>query len=520
MNEPISRGKRAGAGLLAGAVAGVVMTVVMLLLAWLASVASPLVLLGDRLSVFIPPGPFLSIMGRVGGYTPLKELGVSSTIAGQVVVGALGGLFYGLVLARRGKPSTLLSLGIYFLLPLLVALALLWPVLGTNYQGWPIEPATLITSLGLALDFLAFERTLVLGFRFLTTAPAAPDELAYSPSIGRRALVLGGLGLLAAGGGAGIIRRLFQVATFSYDGTQYKGPEVEGITPNDKFYCVTKNVVDPRVDEALWRLEVDGMVQHPQTYKSDRFKALPAVAQETTLMCISNGLGAGLMSNAVWRGVPLSELLQAAGPLPGATKVKLYGVDNYADTFPLAKALEPTTLVAFEMNGERLPDRHGFPARAVVPGYFGEKNVKWLTRIELTGPEAEGFYEKQGWGPDFMIPTRSRIDQPEDFAWFSLTKTPDGVPLKGVAFAGDRGVSKVEVSLDDGKNWEEAKIDYPGTKLTWVLWSFPWKPAGPGEHKVIVRATDGSGAVQREEKERGQFSGTTGFHKITVYLGA
>jgi DMSO/TMAO reductase YedYZ molybdopterin-dependent catalytic subunit len=237
-------------------------------------------------------------------------------------------------------------------------------------------------------------------------------------------------------------------------------------------------------------------------------------------MCISNGLGAGLMSNAVWKGVPLRELLHAASPLPGATKVRLYGVDNYADTFPIEKALDPTTLVAYEMNGERLPDRHGLPARIVVPGYFGEKNVKWLTGIELAGPEAEGFYEKQGWGPNFVIPTRSRIDQPDDFAWFSLTTIPAGVPLKGIAFAGDRGVSRVEVSMDAGRTWEDAKIEYPGTKLTWVLWSFAWKPNDAGEHKLIVRATDGAGAVQREEKERGQFSGTTGFHQITVYVAA
>lgn len=184
----LSGGRAIGAGLLAGAFAGLVMTVVMLLLAWLGRVATPLAILGDRLSVFIPPGPFLSIMGRVGGY-------------------------------------------------------------------------------------------------------GAPNDLEYSPSLGRRGFVLGGLGLLVAGGGAAVVRRLYQLASFSYDGTQYKGAEVEGITPNDKFYCVTKNVIDPKVDEGIWRLEVTGLVRQRQTYKIDRLKALPAVSQETTLMCISNGLG-------------------------------------------------------------------------------------------------------------------------------------------------------------------------------------------------------------------------------------
>lgn len=513
MNYPTG-GQRARAGLLAGAVAGLVMTLVMLLLAWLGNIGTPLVLLGDRLSVFIPPGPFLSVMGKVGGYTRLKELGVGSTIAGQIVAGSLGGFFYGLVIARWQKSRSFVSLGLFFFLPLIVSCALLWPQLGTSYAGLPIRTATIVTALGLALSFLGFERTLVLGFRFLTRAPVSkPDELEYSPSIGRRALVLGGLGLIAAGGGAAVLRRLYQLASFSYDGTQYKGPEVQGITPNEKFYCVTKNVVDPKVDVARWRLEVTGLVKTRQTYKMDRLRVLPAISQETTLMCISNGLDAGLMSNAVWRGVPLATLLHAAGPLPGAAKVVLHGVDNYTDTFPLTKALDPTTLVAFEMNGERLPDKHGFPARVVVPGYFGEKNVKWLTRIEVAGADAEGFYEKQGWGPNFKIPTRARIDAPNE--WASLGLGP--VKMKGVAFAGDRGVSKVEVTTDGGQNWHEAKIDYPGTKLTWVLWSYDWHPPGAGEHRLSVRATDGSGVLQREEKERGQFSGTTGFHEITVY---
>ena len=461
-------------------------------------------------------------MGRVGGYNHLKQLGVGGTIAGMLLVSGLGGLIYGLMMRSRSKSSIVATLGVFFLLSLLASLTLLWPVLGTSYRGYPIRPATFVTILGLAVAFIVFERSLVLGFRYLIAQPrpAQPNELEYSPAIDRRALLLGGLGLLLAGGGTGILRRLYQVASFSYDGTQYKGPQVQPISPNDQFYCVTKNVVDPRVDESLWRLEVTGLVKHRQTYKIARLKSLPAVAQETTLMCISNGLDAGLMSNAVWRGVPMRELLHAGSPLPGAAKVRLHGVDNYTDTFPLEKAMDPTTIIAYEMNGQPLPDRHGFPARVVVPGYFGEKNVKWLTRIELTGPEAEGFYEKQGWGPNFIIPTRSRFDQPNDYGWFSLTNAPNGIPLKGVAFAGDRGVTRVEVSTDDEKNWQEARIDYPGTRLTWVLWSYVWQPAGLGEFKLAVRATDGNGELQHFEPDRSPFSGATGLHKITVYLAA
>ena len=132
--------------------------------------------------------------------------------------------------------------------------------------------------------------------------------------------------------------------------------------------------------------------------------------------------------------------------------------------FPLEKALEPTTLIAYEMNGATLPDRHGFPARIVVPGYFGEKHVKWFTRIELAGADAEGFYEKQGWGPDFIVPTRSRFDVPVRLSrgLAMRERAPNGIPLKGVAFGGDRGISRVEVSLRRRANLAGSEDRLPG----------------------------------------------------------
>jgi len=275
-------------------------------------------------------------------------------------------------------------------------------------------------------------------------------------------------------------------------------------------------VVDPRVDMGLWHLEVNGLVQNARAYRILDFKTMEQIDQETTLMCISNGLDAGLMSNAVWRGIRMADLLQASSPLAGAERVRLYGVDNYTDTVPLEKAMSPTTLVALMMNGVELPDRHGFPARAIVPGYFGEKHVKWLTRIEVTKANAKGFYETQGWGPNFTVPTRSRIDVPYNEMWIKVVEATKGVPVKGVAFGGDRGVSRVEFSSDDGENWDDAKIDYPGTKLSWALWSFDWKPDEVDDYTLVVRATDGDGKLQEYEEDRPFTSGITGFHKIIV----
>src|SRR5438046_8684553 len=519
----MSRSKAVLCGLYAGLVAGIAMTLAMLLLAWLFQIATPLVILGDRLSVFISPKPFFWIMGRVGGYNHLKQLGVGSSVFGQILVGAIGGIVYGLVRRNRDDVGYRWTSLIFVALPLAISAILLWPVLGTHYGGMPIDAARLITLLGLAISFLLFERVLVLGFDFLTSrgqekTVASP---AFSPHLGRRAFLFGALGLLFVGGGAAIARKLFRIATFSYDGTQYKGEGVRPITPNDQFYCVTKNVVDPRVDAGLWHLEVIGMVQHPRTYRLLDLKEVEMVDQETPLMCINNELDAGLMSNAVWRGIPMADWLQASAPLPGAERVRLHGVDNYTDTVPFQKAMSPTTLVALMMNGVDLPDRHGFPARAIVPGYFGEKHVKWLTRIEVTKANVKGFYETQGWGPNFIVPTRSRIDIPYNETWMKLADAAKGVPVKGVAFGGDRGISRVEFSSDDGESWDEAKIDYPGTNLTWALWSFNWAPGDDvDDYTLVVRATDGEGKVQEFEEGRAFTSGITGFHKVMVHIFA
>ena len=516
----MSRSKAFLVGLLAGLIAGIAMTVVMLALACF-GVATPLAIIGDRLSVFIKPGPFLSIMGRVGGYNHLKQLGVGSTMAGQLFVSALGGAIFGLLMRRNPQRRvTTWTMSIFVALPIIAVAIVLWPVLGTSYIGLPIASGGAVTLIGFALSVLVFERTLVASFHFLTQPKAGAESGEFTPAIGRRALILGGIGVLVAGGGVALLRKLYRAATFSYDGTQYKGRIVQPITPNELFYCVTKNVIDPRVNVDLWHLEVNGLVQNSATYRFQDLKGFNQVEQETTLMCISNGLDAGLISNAVWKGITLHDLIDPAGPMADARRVRLFGVDNYTDTIPLEKALDPTTILAWAMNGVDLPHRHGYPLRAIVPGYFGEKHVKWLTRIELTGADAKGFYETQGWGPDFMTPTRSRIDAPDHESRFSLGQLSGPIEVKGMAFGGDRGISHVEISDDDGETWTDANIHYAGTRLTWALWSYEWQPDGPDDYTLVVRATDGEGAVQEWEEDRSPFSGVTGFHKIIVHVSA
>ena len=333
---------------------------------------------------------------------------------------------------------------------------------------------------------------------------------------GRRTFVVGlaaGVSALASGGLVELLRRR---SALGYDGLTTRGPTIDPITSNDEFYVVTKNLVDPKVRKGLWRLELGGLVERPRTLGFDELAALPSIEQETTLECISNPVGGGLMSNAVWRGVRLRDLIAAAGPQAEARWVLFHASDGYTHSTPLARALEETKLVAYEMNGEPLPHRHGYPARIIYPGGYGELSVKWIDRIELSREQVEGYYEQQGWRAE-RVHTTSRIASPTKAA---TVEQGSSVTVSGIAFAGDRGISRVEVSPDDGVTWEEAAIDYSGSELTWALWSFTWRAPTPGEHVFVVRATDGGGELQEEKREGIAPDGATGFHRRPVQVGA
>lgn len=530
--KEISRGSTLGTGLLIGLVAALLMTLSLLLLRYAFGLATPSELIGDRIAPTLSVDTFISLLDRAGGYNHLKQLGVGSVIVGQLVVGALGGIVYAVLTAnaRKRDPERtarfatnrrgLTFISIFTAVLWLASLLLLWPVLGTHYHGLPPGSATLVNAAGLLISYAVYAVAVILGYGIVSSPePLQPRAPLRQPTM-RRAVLIGGVGVAFAVAVGAVLKKLYDLAAFSYDGTQYKGADVQAITPNERFYVVTKNVVDPEVARGNWRLEINGLVEGPQVYRYEDLAALPAVTQQTTLRCISNEVGGGLMSNAVWKGIPLRHLIERAGPQAGVVEVFLHGVDNYSDSFAFEKAMEETTLVAYEMNGAPLPQRHGYPVRVIVPGLFGEKNVKWVTRIELVNRDVKGFYEQQGWGPNFVIPTSSRFDVPEDKKKIKLATVGEGLMLKGVAHAGDRGVSRVEVSFDDGKTWRDARIDNFQSPLAWVLWSYDWRPTQSGEYKLVVRATDGKGEMQTE-KQRGTVpEGATGYHRITTQIEA
>ena len=520
-------------GLLCGVVAALLMILLMAgARTWL-GISPPPEALPDRFAPTIPISTFFSLFNRFGGYNGLKRFGITSGLAGLFVVGAVFGVLYALTAeSRRSRESgrwqaglSRLAVGFIIAAALVlwaVSLALHWPVLGANYRGVPPSAARLASGAALLVEYLVFAVVVILLYRWLAPRPALDARpVPVGEPVARRAVVAGAAGLAFAAGSGALIRNLNERAVFSYDGLAYSGPGVQPIAPNDKFYTVTKNVVDPNVDVGFWRLEIGGLVEEPKTYSFADLMNLASRKQESTLMCISNQIGAGLMSNAVWQGVPLRDLLTASRPLDGALEVFLNGADAYTDSFAFDKAMDPTTIVAFAMNGEPLPQRHGYPARVVVPGLFGEKNVKWVTRIEVVDYDAKGFYEQQGWGPNFVIPTRSDIFGPrwvrghgDSFVEpFAAGRT---ATIRGRAFAGDRGIQSIEFSADDGKTWRQTRIDYPGTHLTWTFWSADWLPKEPGQYTLVSRATDGTGAPQPTETRGIVPQGATGYHRVVA----
>jgi DMSO/TMAO reductase YedYZ molybdopterin-dependent catalytic subunit len=289
------------------------------------------------------------------------------------------------------------------------------------------------------------------------------------------------------------------------------------VVPNADFYKIDTTLIVPRVDPATWKLDVSGMVAHPLTFTYDELLAMPLYEQYVTIACVSNRVGDHLVGNALWTGVRLKDVLESAGVQAGATQIVGRSVDGFTVGFPTAWAMAPgrEPMIAVGMNREPLPADHGFPARLIVPGLYGYVSAtKWLASIELTTREAvDGYWVPLGWAKDAPILTQSRIDVPAGGA----TLTPGAVEVGGVAWAPDRGITAVEVRIDDGA-WQAARISRPISNATWVQWTLAWT-ATPGQHSLEVRATDGTGDVQTDQLSDPAPDGARGHHRIFVTVG-
>ncbi len=326
-----------------------------------------------------------------------------------------------------------------------------------------------------------------------------------------------GLGALAAAGALGV-PILLRGLRRENAGLARPGPNglATEVTPNSLFYVVSKNDADPVVKVDDWRLEVAGFVGNPFTLSYEDLRAMPSVEEYVTLECVGNVVGGDLIGNAKWRGARLSAILEEAGLAPDAIDVTFESADGFTNGISVGRAMSGEPMVVYEMNGEALPNEHGFPARLVVPGLFGYKSVKWLTKIAPVDHDFLGYWERRGRTDNPIIKTMSKIARPEPGSEYPVGP----LTVAGVAFSGDRGISNVELSVDGERTWAQVdRLSEPLSPFTWVSWDTAVEPTGPGPMTLSARATDGKGALQTPIESGVYPDGATGYHRVRVLVG-
>lgn len=438
-------------------------------------------------------------------------------IVGVIALFLIDGAATGYVATRRRRTAEIAALG---LLPWVASYGL-----ARLFAAERIEP---ITSL---IDAAAGAAVFIASLAFILPSALARDEVVVSSSR-RRALLLTaagsaivaiaslplsratGFGASALGNSPTTARRLKLRADIpAADPAVDALPGITSrITSNEDHYVVDTTLVKPRVDVADWKLDIKGEVESPFSLTYDQLLDLDAVEQVHTLECISNYIGGDLISTAVWTGVPLPDLLNRARVKSTAFDVVFTSVDGYTDSIPIAKAMESRTLVAYLMNGRTVPQEHGYPARMLVPNIYGMKNVKWIRTIEVVNYDFLGYWQQQGWSDSAVINTNSRLDVPgRNVHW-----SGGDIVLGGIAFAGSRGIEKVEVSADGGKTWNAAQLETPLGALTWRRWTYRWTPNGAGQVRFLVRSTDGAGNTETPVGRDPYPDGSTGYDSADV----
>ena len=285
------------------------------------------------------------------------------------------------------------------------------------------------------------------------------------------------------------------------------------VTPNSDFYRIDTAIVVPSVDVDSWELSISGMVDRPYTMNFAELVGMGLVETPVTLSCVSNRVGGNLVDNAVWRGVPLADVLNRAGVQRGATQIVGRSVDNWNSGFPTEYAFDGrVALVAVAMNGEPLPREHGFPVRLVIAGLYGYVSAtKWLEEIRLTTWEGfDSYWVPRGWAKRGPIKTQSRIDVPRNSARVRAGR----VAVAGVAWAPTKSVEGVQVQVGNGP-WVNADLSNNMSVNSWRQWVYSWD-AVPGSHQLRCRATDGTGYTQTSEIRPPAPDGATGWHTIDV----
>jgi DMSO/TMAO reductase YedYZ molybdopterin-dependent catalytic subunit len=280
-------------------------------------------------------------------------------------------------------------------------------------------------------------------------------------------------------------------------------------TPVPDFYRVDIDLEPPSIDGSTWRLKIGGLVDRPVSLTLDQVKTRYAsIDQFATLSCVSNPVGGPLTSTTLWTGPPFRDVLASVGVQPQASYAHLLAQDGFDEVVDLATIQGDGRIVlAHTWNGGPLPTAHGFPLRVFLPGHYGMKQPKWITEVLLVSDYIPGYWVSRGWDRQAIMKTTSVIDV---VATNDLVRSGGRtfVPVGGIAHAGDRGISKVEIQVDGGP-WQAAELRAPLSPLTWVIWRYQW-PFAQGEHVFAVRAYDGAGQLQTATPHGAFPSGATG----------
>jgi len=288
------------------------------------------------------------------------------------------------------------------------------------------------------------------------------------------------------------------------------------ITANGDFYQVDiDSFLPPQVDVSSWSLSVSGLVDTPYSIDFTSLqKDFTTYELAHTLSCISNEVGGNLVSTTVWRGARLLDVLNKGGLKPGVVEIVFGAADGYSDSIPMSWInAQPESLIVFGMNGEPLPTAHGFPCRVIVPGLYGMKQPKWLTSITAVNHHYNGYWEVRGWDQQAIMVTQSQIDVPQAGSSIALPSY-----LAGIAWAGVRGISLVEVSYDGGATWMPTVLKRELSPVAWRLWAVPVASSGGTSRRVLVRATDGTGAVQTGVQQEPEPDAATGWDFVTFQV--
>jgi DMSO/TMAO reductase YedYZ molybdopterin-dependent catalytic subunit len=322
-----------------------------------------------------------------------------------------------------------------------------------------------------------------------------------------------GIGSLGLGFGVSLLPEIFQYAEaktrnqghdlYRKGTINFKGFIAKEITPNDEFYITSYSEAVPEISPNKYRLRIEGLVEDPYALTLKELAAMQDKQEYVTLECIGNPVGGDSIGNALWDGVTLKKIIQKARPKAGIVKVAFFAAEGYTDSIPYNVALSEDVFLAFRMNGQPLPPDHGYPLRVIVPGIFGMKNVKWLSKIELVNYDFKGYWEKEGWSDEAIIPLMSEVLMPMDGK-----SIPFGhYVIGGIAFGGRHGVRRVQVSID-GRSWEEAELKQPLSKWAWTLWRYDWIPLREGAFSIRVRAYDRAGKLQESPALLGKVLGS------------